>query len=158
MGLKLKGQEVMKSSFWIGSLVGLLVASGAVAAPQVSFPLTYQSVAENGGTASVYVALWPLATNAVTVDFSTASIFPNGVPAIDGADYVGQAGTLTFQPGESYKFINITIIDNPEVNQPRGFQVYLSSPNGATLTASSYAYIVIQDNEVPNLVDAAFNP
>ena len=112
------------------------------------------------GTASVSIVLSPPVTSFVTVDFSTSDVYPGPSPAAQaGVHYQAQSGTLTFQPGEWIKTIQIGIIDNPDINQAHGFQVFLYNPVGGVLDVSgpSYAYVQIYDNELPNLVDAGFN-
>ena len=100
-------------------------------------------------------------STAVTVDFSTSDVYLGPSPAAQaGVHYQAQSGTLTFQPGEWIKTIQIGIIDNPDINQAHGFQVFsLYNPVGGVLDVSgpSYAYVQIYDNELPNLVDASFN-
>ncbi|HEU5119259.1 MAG TPA: cellulase family glycosylhydrolase, partial [Isosphaeraceae bacterium] len=109
------------------------VALGQPSAPP-SASVADASVTDGVGsnvTESFPVTLSQPASQVVTVAYSTS----DGT-ALAGTDYVGSQGTLTFQPGETSKTVNIAIL--PTTSQTaRSFQLTLSSASGATLNRST---------------------
>jgi len=80
--------------------------------------------AENaeGGAVTFTVALSGAADAAITVDYATV----NG-SAISGMDFVGQAGSVTFSPGETEKTITVQLVDDDVIEpRPETFTVDLS--------------------------------
>jgi uncharacterized delta-60 repeat protein/uncharacterized repeat protein (TIGR01451 family) len=82
-------------------------------------------------------------TNTVSVNFQTV----DGT-ALAGTHYRATNGTLTFLPGESVKTFIVPIINNPDINPDRLFNVVLSNPlGGASLGTPSTAQIVIINDD-----------
>ena len=69
----------------------------------------------------------------ITVDFTTKSI-----SATDGSDYVTQTGTLTFEPGEREKFVDVPIFGDFTDEPDEQFLVELSNPTNAILDITSF--------------------
>ena len=83
---------------------------------------------------------------AVTVGYATIND-----TAISGSDYTGvSGGTLPFADGETIKTIRVPIINDPNVEANKTFQVALSAPTGgATLGSPSSATVTIVDDDNP---------
>lgn len=103
-----------------------------------------QTVSEDAGTAQVMVTRAGSSTGAVSVNYNTA----NGT-ALAGQHFQAASGTLFWSDGDvAPKPINITIIDNPQVNAARTFSVTLSGATGATLSPTATSTTVtIADND-----------
>ena len=86
------------------------------------------TVFENDGIVTITVSRNDGTTGDVTVDYATT----DGT-ATAGADYATAMGTLAFADGETAKSIDITVIDNPDVNETRDFDVALSNPTGGAV-------------------------
>jgi hypothetical protein len=73
------------------------------------------------------VSLSSASSSKITVQFSTA----NGT-AKAGVDYKSTSGTLTFNPGQTSKFVNVKIIKDKVPNQPnpKTFFLNIFNPNG----------------------------
>ena len=77
--------------------------------------------------------------------------------ASERSDYVSTTGTLRFSVGEASKTINVTTIDDANVEGDERFNLVLSNPTGATLGEQYDVPVVITDNDtnadVPNPID-----
>ena len=92
------------------------------------------------------VTLSPAAIQVVTVDFAT-----NDQTATSDSDYLSTSGSLTFAAGETTKTISITINGDQSVEFDEVFSVQLSNVNNAaTITRSSGAGIIINDDTIPS--------
>ncbi|MDQ6808019.1 MAG: hypothetical protein M3Z64_01115 [Verrucomicrobiota bacterium] len=68
--------------------------------------------------------------------------------ALAGRNYVAASGTLTFAPGETSKTINVSIIDEGNVDSTLNFTVTLTDPNGTGFVGGqSTATVNILDND-----------
>ena len=65
--------------------------------------------------------------------------------ASEGTDYKGSGGTITFQPGESYKTVYVDVIADDEVEHPESFVFELTSPSPNTVLSRSSTIIWIDD-------------
>lgn len=89
------------------------------------------NVAEgNAGTSvgSFTVTLSAAPTQTVTVDYATAA-----ASASEGSDYVGASGTLTFNPGQTSKTIDVVVNGDRWAEPVEYFFVNLSDPTGAVI-------------------------
>lgn len=84
----------------------------------------------NSGTSTAIftVSLSNPSTQTVTVDYATAN-----VTATAGSDYVAASGTLTFNPGETNKPVNITINGDTLVEPDEGYGVQIISVVNGTI-------------------------
>jgi len=110
--------------------------------PSVAFSSATYSVVENAGTATITVNLSGASAQTVTVTYTTS----NG-NATAGSDYTAASGTLTFNPGNTTKTFNVTILDDAIFEGPETVNLALSSPGNATLGSPSTAVLTITDNE-----------
>ena len=81
-----------------------------------------------GQNASFTVTLLGTTSRTVTVAFSTS----NGTASAP-ADYVATIGTLTFNPGDRAKTVNVPVIDDSANEIAEVFHLTLSGPSNATL-------------------------
>ncbi len=109
------------------------------------------SVNENG-TANVTVTLSSVATQTVSVDYSTTN-----ETAIAGEDYLASSGTLSFNPGQTQKTFNIGIIDDLiyEANDET-FRINLGNAQNAVIGKGSGMGTII-DNDPTSLPSLSIN-
>ena len=100
------------------------------------------SVFETARTADVWVIRSGDATEAASVDYTTAEGTAEG-----GVDYRATGGTLQFAAGERAQKIAVPLKDNDLPDGNRAFSVELSSPAGAALTESSTSTVTLLDDE-----------
>ena len=102
--------------------------------------VTKRSTAREGSDAAVRFAvrLEPTAPHTVTVDYATADgagRWAGTAPARAGADYTATSGTLTFAPGQAWKFVEVPILDDSIDEGTEYFLLRFSNPRGARLAA-----------------------
>ena len=86
------------------------------------------TVAEDGGNAAFRVTLSRQSTSTVTVAYETE----DGTADV-GTDYTGTNGTLTFQPGETERTIEVPVLDDGDDEDNETFTVNLSGAVNARL-------------------------
>lgn len=91
-------------------------------------------------TIEVTVILSEPAKTPVNVSFSTK----NG--SADGTDYTAANGTITFNPGERVKKINIGINEDQSCEPNETFEVVLSNPSGASLAKNIGKITIVNDD------------
>lgn len=103
------------------------------------------SVAENdaGGNATFTLSLSAPSTQVVMVDVVTAD-----GSAIDTEDYVPTSTTITFNPGETVKPVDVAILDDTLSEGNETFTVTMSNPVNAALDAVASGTATIVDDEV----------
>ena len=119
---------------------------GACAAAGVSLSTSDVQVSENDAYASFDVELSNISSDVVSVDYITSS-----GSALGGTDYVevSTAQTLTFNPGEISKTVDVTLIQDTLVEGNETFTLLLSNAvNAALNTVSAQATIVDDETEV----------
>lgn len=80
--------------------------------------------------------------------FATVNYQTQDGTALAGRNYVATSGTLTFAPGETSKAINVSIIDEGNVDSTLQFTVTLTDPNGTGFVGGqSTATVNILDND-----------
>ena len=109
---------------------------------QFRFSLAQYSYGENATNAFVTVLRSGGASNAVSVQYATV---PGS--ARPGVDYVTTSGVTNFAAGETFKIIQIPLLDNSVLNPDRSFSVRLSNPSGAGLGTPATAGVTLADNE-----------
>jgi sugar lactone lactonase YvrE len=104
--------------------------------------------------ATFTVSLSSASTQAVTVNYVTA----NGT-ATSGEDYTPASGVLTFAPGQTSRTIFVQTVNDTAIETDQRFDVVLSTPTGAVLTADDTGVGTIIDNDTKFYVvdDAAAN-
>lgn len=97
----------------------------------------------NSGTVNAVftVTLSPASGQTVTVSFATA----DDTATVANNDYVTKSGTLTFNPGERNKTIDVQVIGDNSPEPDETFLVRLSSPVNAEILDSLGAGTIIND-------------
>ena len=108
----------------------------------MQFSAASSSGSEATTPASITVTLSAASGQTVTVNYATA----NGT-ATAGSDYTATSGTLTFNPGDTSKPINVPITSDTAVEGNETFTVTLSSPSNATLGAPTTHTYTINDDD-----------
>jgi chitinase len=105
-------------------------------------------VGEGDGHVALTVRLSDQSSNTVTVQYATADSTAFGSNACN-FDYTGVSGTLTFNPGETSKTVQVQILDCPNVTGFKAFTFNLSSAtNGVIDRAGTRVGIVDNDTVV----------
>ena len=101
------------------------------------------TVEPDTGTAAAtfHVSLSAASPNVVTVNYATG----DGSAAAPG-DYISSSNTLTFNPGETVKTVQVQIVGNTLHENNEYYYLYLSSPTMASLI-DSYGYGTIFDQD-----------
>jgi len=82
--------------------------------------------------------------NTVVVNYQTVA----GTASGNGSDFVNQSGVLTFGPGETFKTIRVTTVDDAATEAQEAFTLQLSSPTNAVL-GNATASVTLLDNDSP---------
>lgn len=99
-----------------------------------------------GGTLTYNLSLDRASTEVVTVQYQTESS-----TATSGTDYQAKSGTITFNPGETTKSIDVlTVVDGVLCEANESVQIRLSNPVQAELSNSAAQGYII-DTERPTL-------
>jgi hypothetical protein len=101
------------------------------AAPEILFLRENITFDEDAGVAQIPVRRDVNTHGKVTVKYATADGTANS------ADYTPTAGTITFNDGETQKFIPVTLINNALNDGARAFTITLSEPGGGAILAST---------------------
>lgn len=109
----------------------------------IRFASTNLTVSEADGTVIVSVDRVGGSEGAVSVLLSTV-----GLTATAGLDFNTYSNRLSFEPGQSNRTVEITILNDFLLEGPERFRLGLSQPQGdATLTHETNAIVTITDNE-----------
>jgi len=111
----------------------------ASAPEQAQLSINDVSVNEGAGLVTFTVTLDRAATEPVTVNFATEAD-----TAKDG-DFSPRAGTVTFQPGETSRTIQIPITNDGSYEGSERFNVILSAPSGAALAKATGTATILDD-------------
>ena len=114
-----------------------------VAPPTVGFTLASSSGDESAASATLQVSLNKQYYKPVTVDYTINATST----ATNGVDYSLTAGTLTFNPGETTKSVELYIINDSLYEANETVVIDLSNPVNATLGQSQHTYTII-DNDI----------
>jgi Leucine-rich repeat (LRR) protein len=116
--------------------------------PGFGFTTSTVEIAENAGTVTLTVRRGGDTNGTLEVDYATTD-----VSALEGTDYVGATGRLTWLDGDtSNKTLTITLIDNTASEDNKTFTVTLSDPtSGADLETAT---VIIRDDD-PTFVSLA---
>jgi large repetitive protein len=104
--------------------------------PPTKFAINDASVVRptSGNVSMLFtVTLTQPAQSMVTVAYQTANDAVGANPGVAGTDYIADSGTVTFNTGEQFKVIAITIPSNPSASGDKTFLVNLSSPSQGTI-------------------------
>jgi hypothetical protein len=117
--------------------------------PAASLAINDVTVVEgNAGSVNAVftVTLSSPSGQAVAVDFATQ----DGT-ATAGADYVAQAGTLTFPPGTTTRQVAVAVLGDLLAEPDETFFVNLSAPVNATIADGQGLGTILNDDAVPSL-------
>ena len=73
-------------------------------------------------------------------------------PATGGEDYKITAGTLTFAPGETRKYLQVPVLDDLLEDSGEVFRMVLSDPTNAMITHSQAIGTILNDEQDPEPV------
>ncbi|MEM8863182.1 MAG: Calx-beta domain-containing protein [Chloroflexota bacterium] len=121
--------------------------------PNVSLSAANYSVNENGGNVTLTIQLNRASESTMTVDYRTSN-----QTATDGSDYTAADGTLTFNPGETSKTIQIPISEDSDEETNETFVFELISPTNSGLGTVNEAIVMINDNDGANSGYTIFLP
>jgi probable HAF family extracellular repeat protein len=91
---------------------------------------------------SFEVTLSPAAEKVVTVQYATA----DETATIAGKDYVRTSGTLTFNPGEISRTINVSVKGDRTLEPDETFRLVLAEPTGALLSRAEGTGTIVNDD------------
>ena len=113
--------------------------------PAVQFASSSSSGSEADTAAQIPVVLSEAQAVAVTVDYAVT-----GGSATAGVDYSLANGTLTFAPGVTSQNIEITVVDDTQIEDPETIILTLSNPTGPDVrlgTNTQHTFTIIDDEE-----------
>jgi Calx-beta domain/Divergent InlB B-repeat domain len=126
--------------------VTLTVSSGSQ--PAVSIDDVTVTEGDSGTvTASFTVSLSAASGQTVVVNYSTA----DGTATAADADYVPAAGTLSFAPGQTTRFVNVIVNGDTSYEANETFTVTLSGPVNASIADGEGVGTIGNDDPVPTL-------
>jgi MYXO-CTERM domain-containing protein len=99
---------------------------------------------------SIPVRLQPASPYTVTVAYETRD-----GSATSGSDYAATAGKLTFAPGDTTRWIAITLVDDKLPEPDETFTVVLSNPTNATLRTATAEVTIRDDDGIDAGIDLA---
>ena len=97
------------------------------------------------------VTLNRAAAGTVTVDYATA----DGT-ALVGADYTAASGTLTFEPGETEKTVNVPVLDDAHDDDEETLTLTLSNATGARIRDAEATGTIENSDPIPQAWLARF--
>ncbi len=113
-------------------------------APPVSAPLITVSDAaagESDGLLQFIVSLNAPSTNLVTVNYNDSNL-----TALNGSDYLAQAGTLTFAPGQTTKVVDIPVLNDTTAENTEYMTLNLfGAVNGTVVRQAGWGTITDND-------------
>lgn len=119
---------------------------------QAKLTISDIEVNEDIGTASLTVSLDKALTTAFTVDYQTGDD-----TAVVDSDYLLSSGTLTFDPGEVTKTIQVSIVDSDNVELTETLQVQLTNLQAAdhlvSLSDSIGEISILDDDQATLSID-----
>jgi hypothetical protein len=114
----------------------------------VQFNPTAYSVKEMPGNSTVTLSVIATRFGDPNATISASYATSNG-SATAGFDYVATSGTLIFGPGETQKFVSVTVLDDNLIENAENFFVTLTGATNASITGSQ-ATVTIADDDSPN--------
>jgi large repetitive protein len=111
-------------------------------APSLSIFETVVAEGNSGSkTANLTVTLSETSTLPISVQYDTVD-----VSAVDGEDYIGTSGTLTFAPGETRQTIAVSVEGDTVLEPDESLKVVLSEPVNASLNVSEGTLLIGNDD------------
>lgn len=137
--------------------VGSQIIADNDALPIISFSQNSPSITEGNCTnvvLNVQIELDNTSAQTISVDYNTA----NGT-AVSGSDYTSASGTITFNPGETQKNIQLTILPadvSDAANET--FTLNLSNPTNATIATVSNSITIIKSEPLVQTLVSQTDP
>jgi hypothetical protein len=125
---------IIDSAVPSATVPAIVVAAGSAVEPPAGFGPNLHAVRVALGNAHVA----PVSVDYATVDGT----------AVAGADYGAVAGTLTFLPGETVKFVDVPILGDAAVEPAEGFGFVLSNAVNGDIAAAG-GMVEILDTQPP---------
>jgi hypothetical protein len=130
-----------------GSGTGLINNDDPV--PSISISDVSQFELDGGTSNFVFdVTLSNASSSPISVSFATA----NGTATLANSDYLANAGSVSFAPGEVAKTVTVVVNGDGTVEPTETFTVNLSSPVGATIADGSGTGTILDDDGDPAFV------
>ena len=140
--MKFNTKRLLRSAALSGLFISTLIVIGCsdsndssevtppVAPSSVQAGIYDSTVVEGADDLEFVVSLSVMSSETVSVDYATA----DGT-AVAGSDYSAASGTVQFAPGETRKFISVTVPANtaPPTTTGKKMQLILSNPENVTL-------------------------
>ena len=120
-----------------------------VTVPEIAIAIDDVSVAEGDsgtGISEFTVSLSGSSISTITVDYSTEND-----SAIAQQDYLAASGTLTFEPGETVKTIQVPIVGDTLDEVDKDFLVNLTNPSNAIIADEQGQGTIVDDDEAPGV-------
>ncbi|MBX3458488.1 MAG: VCBS repeat-containing protein [Planctomycetes bacterium] len=114
--------------------------------PTVGFAQAQYTVDESAGTSAITVTLSPAATHSVTLNWTATA-----GTATNGDDFIAASGTLTFNPGQTSRTFNVTILDDTIDEADETVTLTLSNPSQALLGTSAAALFITDNDGEPTV-------
>ena len=108
------------------------------------------STTEAPGAKLVFrVTLSPRSEAPVTVEYRTGDDPANGRMAVAGEDYLATDGTLTFEPGETLKTVEVDVLPDDHDDGYETMRLILSNAQGARIDKASALGVIRNDGPIP---------
>ena len=133
---------------------GKVLANSPVATVPGPLALSVADASATEGTDAALefaVTLNRAASVTVTVDYATA----DGT-ATAGADYTATSGKLTFDPGETAKTVNVTVLDDVHDDTEETLTLTLSNASGARIRDAEATGTIVNSDPIPKAWLARF--
>jgi len=108
-------------------------------------PATYSKL-ENGGNVTLTITR----TGGDTTGTSTVQFNTSDGSAVNGVRYTTTSTTVTFNPGDTSKTVNVPLLNDAVIQGAQSFTATLSSPTGATLGGTTVATVTVLDDDTVN--------
>ncbi|KAM8864960.1 extracellular matrix organizing protein FRAS1 isoform 2-T3 [Synchiropus picturatus] len=140
----------------LGDITGArVVINGPNDASTVSLGNLTYTFSEDAGTIEISVLRYGSdLSSSASVWCATRPTDPQS--ASPGVDYVPSSKKIEFKPGKTLEICSLTVLDdvqNPVIEGPESFLVFLSSPHGAVLQEPHEASVIISDSflDIPSM-------
>ena len=102
-----------------------------------------------GAKLAFKVSLSPHSEAPVTVDYRTGDDPVNEPKAVAGEDYVATSGTLTFDPGETLKTVEVEVLADDHDESFETMRLFLSNAQGARIDDASGLGVIKNTGPIP---------
>ena len=114
--------------------------------PTIGFTEASSLQDESSGTIMIPVSLSAAAAVPITIGYTLT-----GGTAINGVDYEGADGTLTFEPGELQQPIVLTILADPDESDDENILLELGPPTGGAVLGRKHHAVTISSDILPRV-------